>query len=91
MVNVRTYNQKQENVKLGTLAEQFVVNKVNSLNNKNYSAIGIDDAFQYKRSAAVNHKEGDIYIIKNGITFKIDIKSSVKNASPVINIDVNTF
>ena len=88
MVNMRTDIQKQENIKLGTLAEQFVVNKINSLNNKNYSAIGIDEALQYKRSAAINHKEGDIYIVKNGLTFKIDIKSSVKNASPVINIDI---
>ena len=57
---MRTDEQKQENVKLGTLAEQFVVNKINSLNNKNYSAISIDDALQYKRFADVNHKEGDI-------------------------------
>jgi hypothetical protein len=84
---MRTDIQKQENINLGTLAEQFVVNKINSLNNKNYSAIGIDEALQYKRSAAINHKEGDIYIVKNGLTFKIDIKSSVKNTSPVINID----
>ena len=84
---MRTDDQKQENIKLGTLAEQFVVNKINSLNNKNYSAISIDEALQYKRFAAVNHKEGDIYINKNGLTFKIDIKSSTKYASPVINID----
>lgn len=84
---MRTDDQKHENVELGIIAEQFVVNKINSLNNKNYSAASIDDVLQYKRSAAVNHKEGDIYIVKNGLTFKIDIKSSIKNASPVINID----
>lgn len=84
---MRTKEQKQASVQYGERAERFIVNKINNLNNTDYTASVIDEILDEKRSPYINHIEGDIYIIKNEKTYKVDIKSSIKYPYPVINID----